>query len=117
MKKIYLILALIVTTLFVSCEAFQETTYQLYYDSFSSASQIKRIELREFNEDEGNYENNRTINLNYGDKSDIYQVDSGVSFVEVKIVSQYTQTQEIYFINVCHLTKGEDNLIKLSSLK
>ena len=67
--------------------------------------------------DEGNYENNRTINLNYGDKSDIYQVDSGVSFVEVKIVSQYTQTQEIYFINVCHLTKGEDNLIKLSSLK
>lgn len=117
MKKLYLVLAFIVTTLFVSCEVFQETTYQLYYDGFPSTSSIKRIELREFNEDEGKYENNRTINLNYGDKSEIYQVDSDISFVEVKIVGQYTQTQEIYFINVCHLTKGEDNLIKLSSLK
>lgn len=117
MKKIYLILALIVTTLFVSCEAFQETTYQLYYDSFSSASQIKRIELREFNQKEGNYDNKRTIQLNIGEKSDIYDVSSDIEFVEVMIVSQYSVEQEKYHINICYLNKGEENIIRLSSLK
>ncbi|MEE0890062.1 MAG: hypothetical protein U0L57_07640 [Bacteroidales bacterium] len=117
MKKIYLILALIVTTLFVSCEAFQETTYQLYYDSFSSADQIKRIELREFNQEEGNYDNKRTIQLNIGEKSDIYDVSSDIEFVEVMIVSQYSVEQEKYHINICYLNKGEENIIRLSSLK
>lgn len=117
MKKLYLIFSLAILSLFSACESFNETTYQLYYDSFKSANQIKRIEIREFNDDKGNYENPKTISLNVGDKSEIYSVNSDIVFLEIMIVAQYSQTQEIYFINNYYLTKGEDNLIKLSSLK
>ena len=61
---------------------------------FPSADQIKRIELREFNQKEGNYDNKRTIQLNIGEKSDIYDVSSDIEFVEVMIVSQYSVEQE-----------------------
>lgn len=117
MKKIYLIFSLLIIALFSSCEAFDDTSYQIYYDSFSSADQIKRIELREFNQEEGNFENQRTIQLKKGDKSEIYCVDSDIAYVEVLIAIQYTQTQEQYHINICHLNKGEDNLIRISALK
>ncbi|MBO7277737.1 MAG: hypothetical protein J6U84_07240 [Bacteroidales bacterium] len=117
MKKLYLILALIVTTLFVSCEAFQETTYQLYYDSFSGTDEVKRIEVREFNEDKGLYENVKTINLLKGERSQIYEISSDIAFLEITIVGQYNPTQEIYFIKHYYPTIGEDNLVRLSSLE
>ncbi len=117
MKKLYLIFSLAILALFSACESLNDTTYQLYYDSFGGANQIKRVEVREFNDDIGNYENLRTISLNIGEKSEMYSVDSDIAFLEIKVVAQYSQTQEVYFINHYHLTKGEDNLIKLSSLK
>lgn len=117
MKKLYLIFSLAILALFSACESLNDTTYQLYYDSFKSADQIKRIEIREFNEDKGNYENQKTISLNIGEKSNMYNVNSDITFLEIMIVAQYSQTQEVYFINHYHLTKGEDNLIRLSSLK
>ena len=117
MKKVCLIFSLLILVLFSGCEAFDDTSYQIYYDSYSAANQIKRIELREFNQEEGNYDNARTIQLNIGDKSDIYQVSSDIEFVEVMIVSQYTVEQEKYHINICYLNKGEENIIRLSSLK
>ena len=117
MKKIYLIFSLLIIALFSSCEAFDDTSYQIYYDSFPSADQIKRIELREFNQKKGNYDNKRTIQLNIGEKSDIYDVSSDIEFVEVMIVSQYSVEQEKYHINICYLNKGEENIIRLSSLK
>jgi hypothetical protein len=117
MKKIYLIFSLLILALFSGCEAFDDTTYQIYYDSYSQSNSVKRIELREFNEKEGNFENQRTIQLKKGDKSEIYCVDSDIAYVEVLIAIQYTQTQEQYHINICHLNKGEDNLIRISALK
>lgn len=63
MKRIYLIFTLAILALFSSCEAFDDTTYQIYYDSYSQSNSVKRIELREFNEKEGNFENQRTIQL------------------------------------------------------
>ncbi len=117
MKKVYLIFSLLILTLFSSCEAFDDTTYQIYYDSYSLADSIKRIELREYNQEEGNYDNTRTIQLNIGEKSDIYEVSSDIEFVEVMVVSQYTSTLEKYHINICYLNKGEENIIRLSSLK
>ncbi len=117
MKKVCLIFSLLILVLFSGCEVFDDTSYQIYYDSFSSADQIKRIELREFNQEEGNYNNKRTIQLNIGEKSDIYQVSLDIEFVEVMIVSQYTLEQEKYHINICYLNKGEENIIRLSSLK
>ncbi len=117
MKRIYLILVLLATTLLASCEAFQETTYQLYYDSFSGTDEVKRIEVREFNEDKGLYENVKTINLLKGERSQIYEISSDIAFLEITIVGQYNPTQEIYFIKQYYPTIGEDNLIKLSSLE
>ncbi len=117
MKRIYLILVLLATTLFASCEAFQDTTYQLYYDSFSATNEIKRIEIREFNEDKGEIENIRTINLLKGEKSQVYEISSDIAFLDITIVGQYNSTQEIYFIKQYYPTIGEDNLIKLSSLE
>ena len=117
MKRIYLILVLLATTLLASCEAFQDTTYQLYYDSFSATNEIKRIEIREFNEDKGEIENIRTINLLKGEKSQVYEISSDIAFLDITIVGQYNSTQEIYFIKQYYPTIGEDNLIKLSSLE
>lgn len=116
MKKIKLILGLIISVLFVSCESFDETTYQIYYDSFSQTNEIKNIEIREFNDEEGIYETKRTLYLEQGSKSDIYEVDSDISFIEIKITGQYNPTQEIYFITHYHFMRGEDALIKLSTL-